>query len=86
MAAGLKVAGGKCILNSTNYEDGEERFYKLPDLARQYDVGIVVGPIDEESMARTAARKFAIAKRAYEAAIGLLYSFFWPSNISKIRR
>jgi 5-methyltetrahydrofolate--homocysteine methyltransferase len=26
MEAGLKVAGGKCILNSTNYEDGEERF------------------------------------------------------------
>jgi 5-methyltetrahydrofolate--homocysteine methyltransferase len=69
MAAGLKVAGGKCILNSTNYEDGEERFYKLLDLAQQYGAGIVVGTIDEEGMARTAARKFAIAKRAYEAAI-----------------
>jgi len=22
MEAGLKVAGGKCLLNSTNYEDG----------------------------------------------------------------
>ena len=29
MEAGLKVAGGKCILNSTNYEDGEERFYQV---------------------------------------------------------
>ncbi len=28
MEAGLKVAGGKCLLNSTNYEDGEPRFFK----------------------------------------------------------
>ena len=29
MESGLKVAGGKCILNSTNYEDGNERFFKV---------------------------------------------------------
>ncbi|NDC13837.1 MAG: methionine synthase, partial [Synechococcaceae bacterium WB9_2_170] len=32
MEAGLKVAGGKCILNSTNYEDGDERFFKVLEL------------------------------------------------------
>lgn len=69
MEAGLKVAGGKCILNSTNYEDGEERFYKLLDIAKQYGAGIVVGTIDEDGMGRTAAKKFEIAKRAYDAAI-----------------
>ena len=69
MEAGLKVAGGKCILNSTNYEDGEERFYKLLDIAKQYGAGIVVGTIDEDGMGRTATKKFEIAKRAYEAAI-----------------
>ncbi|WP_072620385.1 methionine synthase [Spirulina major] len=69
MEAGLKVAGGKCILNSTNYEDGEPRFYQVLDLAKRYGAGIVVGTIDEEGMARTAERKFAIAKRAYDAAI-----------------
>jgi 5-methyltetrahydrofolate--homocysteine methyltransferase len=69
MEAGLKVAGGKCILNSTNYEDGEERFLKVLELAKQYGAGVVVGTIDEEGMGRTAAKKFAIAKRAYEAAI-----------------
>lgn len=69
MEAGLKVAGGKCILNSTNYEDGEPRFYKVLDLARKYGAGVVVGTIDEEGMARTAEKKFTIAKRAYEAAI-----------------
>jgi len=69
MEAGLKVAGGKCILNSTNYEDGEERFYKVLELAKRYGAGVVVGTIDEEGMARTAAQKFAIAQRAYHDAI-----------------
>ena len=69
MEAGLKVAGGKCILNSTNYEDGEERFFKVLELAKQYGAGVVVGTIDEDGMARTAEQKFAIAKRAYQAAV-----------------
>ncbi len=68
MEAGLKVAGGKCILNSTNYEDGEERFFKVLQLAKKYGAGVVIGTIDEEGMARTAEQKFAIAKRAYEDA------------------
>ena len=69
MEAGLKVAGGKCILNSTNYEDGEERFYQVLDLAKRYGAGIVIGTIDEDGMGRTADKKFEIAKRAYDAAV-----------------
>ncbi|USR90848.1 methionine synthase [Phormidium yuhuli AB48] len=69
MEAGLKVAGGKCLLNSTNYEDGEERFYKVLEIAKQYGAGVVIGTIDEEGMARTADKKFEIAKRAYHAAV-----------------
>ncbi|MBD2097974.1 methionine synthase [Trichocoleus sp. FACHB-591] len=69
MEAGLKVAGGKCLLNSTNYEDGEDRFFKVLELAKEYGAGVVVGTIDEEGMARTAERKFAIAQRAYRAAV-----------------
>lgn len=68
MEAGLKVAGGKCILNSTNYEDGEERFYQVLELAKRYGAGIVIGTIDEDGMGRTADQKFAIAQRAYNAA------------------
>ena len=68
MEAGLQHAGGKCILNSTNYEDGEPRFAKVLDLAKQYGAGVVIGTIDEEGMARTAEGKFNIAKRAYEQA------------------
>jgi 5-methyltetrahydrofolate--homocysteine methyltransferase len=69
MEAGLKVAGGKCILNSTNYEDGEERFLKVLELAKKYGTGIVIGTIDEDGMGRTAEKKFEIAKRAYHATL-----------------
>ena len=69
MEAGLKVAGGKCILNSTNYEDGDERFFKVLALAKRYGAGVVIGCIDEDGMARTAEKKFAIAQRAYRDAL-----------------
>ena len=65
MESGLKVSGGKCILNSTNYEDGNERFFKVLELAKTYGAGVVVGTIDEDGMARTAEKKFEIAQRAY---------------------
>jgi len=69
MESGLKVAGGKCLLNSTNYEDGEIRFLKVLELAKRYGAGLIIGTIDEEGMARTAEKKFQIARRAYEQAI-----------------
>jgi 5-methyltetrahydrofolate--homocysteine methyltransferase len=69
MEAGLEHAGGKCLLNSTNYEDGEPRFLKVLELAKEYGAGIVVGLIDEEGMARTAENKLRIARRAYQHAV-----------------
>ncbi len=69
MEAGLEHAGGKSLLNSTNYEDGEPRFLKVLDLAKHYGAGIVVGLIDEEGMARTAENKIKIARRAYKQAV-----------------
>ena len=72
MEAGLQHAGGKCILNSTNYEDGEPRFAKVIDLARRYGASIVIGTIDEDGMARTTDGKLKIAKRAYDQATGEL--------------
>jgi 5-methyltetrahydrofolate--homocysteine methyltransferase len=72
MEAGLQHAGGKCILNSTNYEDGVPRFVKVIELAKEYGGSIVIGTIDEEGMARTAEGKFKIARRAYDQATGEL--------------
>ncbi|HYJ46344.1 MAG TPA: methionine synthase, partial [Pyrinomonadaceae bacterium] len=65
MEAGLEHAGGKCILNSTNYEDGEPRFAKVLELCKAYGAGVVIGTIDEKGMARTREGKFEIARRAY---------------------
>ncbi|MCA1556871.1 MAG: B12-binding domain-containing protein, partial [Acidobacteria bacterium] len=57
-----------CILNSTNYEDGEPRFAKVIELAKKFGASVVIGTIDEEGMARTAEGKFKIASRAYAQA------------------
>ncbi|HYE03435.1 MAG TPA: vitamin B12 dependent-methionine synthase activation domain-containing protein, partial [Phycisphaerales bacterium] len=70
----LEHAGGKCIINSTNFEDGTDRFDEACRLARQFGAALVIGCIDEDphaSMARTADRKEAIARRGYERAVGL---------------
>jgi len=72
MEAGLKRAGGKCILNSMNLEDGEEKFAEICNLARKYGAAVVAGTIDEdpkEAMGKTADRKFEIAAREYDLAV-----------------
>src|SRR5438477_7227644 len=66
MEAGLKLHGGRCILNSMNLEDGEERIAHICALAKKYGAAVVAGTIDEDkqnAMARTAARKLSIAQR-----------------------
>ncbi len=69
MEAGLEHAGGKSLLNSTNYEDGEERFLKVLDLAKRFGAGVVMGLIDEDGMARSAPDKLKIARRAYKQTV-----------------
>ena len=71
--AGLKLTGGKCIINSVNLEDGEERVRKIARLCRQYGAAVVALTIDEdprEAMAKTADRKLAIATRLYDLLTG----------------
>jgi 5-methyltetrahydrofolate--homocysteine methyltransferase len=74
LEAGLQHAGGSCIINSANFEDGEEKFDHLCTLARTFSASLVIGTIDEdpeEAMARTADRKFEIAHRAIARATEL---------------
>ncbi|GJQ28705.1 MAG: 5-methyltetrahydrofolate--homocysteine methyltransferase [Phycisphaerae bacterium] len=69
--AGLRLAGGKCIINSANFEEGDEKFDAVCRLAKIYGAALVIGSIDEDkdhSMARTADRKLAIARRGYDRA------------------
>ncbi|MBX3358838.1 MAG: methionine synthase [Phycisphaeraceae bacterium] len=70
--SGLKHAAGKCLINSANFEDGEEKFDDICQLAKAYGAGLVIGSIDEDkqaSMARSADRKLAIAQRAHDRAV-----------------
>src|SRR5207302_1529146 len=72
MEAGLKLAGGRCVLNSMNLEDGEERLAAICSLAKKYGAAVVAGTIDEDkvaAMARTAERKLAIALRIRDLAV-----------------
>ena len=72
MEAGLKHAGGKCLLNSMNLEDGEEKLAEICRLAKRFGAGVVAGTIDEdpqEAMAKTAERKIAIAERIADLAV-----------------
>src|SRR6185369_2710259 len=72
MEAGLKLAGGRCILNSMNLEDGEEKLAHICKLAKQYGAAVVAGTIDEDkiaAMARTAERKISIARRIRDLAV-----------------
>ncbi len=67
--AGLKLAGGKCIINSINLEDGEDKVGRIAGLLRQYGAAVVALTIDEdpvEAMAKTADRKLAIATRLHD--------------------
>ena len=61
MESGLKSAGGKCIINSTNYEDGNERFDQVLNLALGYGSGLVVGTIDEDGMARNSEKNIRLS-------------------------
>jgi|CXWL01.1.fsa_nt_gi 5-methyltetrahydrofolate--homocysteine methyltransferase len=69
MEEALKRAPGKCVLNSVNLEDGEERFEAVIPLVHQFGAALVVGTIDEDKvmgMGLTRARKLAIAKRSFD--------------------
>jgi 5-methyltetrahydrofolate--homocysteine methyltransferase len=73
MEAGLKLAGGRCILNSMNLEEGEHKLGQICTLARKYGAAVVAGCIDEDklqAMARTAARKIEIATRIRDLSVG----------------
>ncbi len=69
METALKFMGGKCIINSINFEDGEERPAKILALAKQFGAAVVALTIDEEGMAKTVEKKLAIAHRLHDFAV-----------------
>ncbi|MFE9767452.1 methionine synthase [Streptomyces sp. NPDC005808] len=69
LRAGLEKLGGRAVINSVNYEDGdgpESRFAKVTGLAREHGAALIALTIDEEGQARTVEHKVAIAQRLIE--------------------
>ncbi|MDT0494345.1 methionine synthase [Streptomyces griseus] len=66
LRAGLEQLGGRAVLNSVNYEDGdgpESRFAQVSALAAEHGAALIALTIDEEGQARTVEHKVAIAER-----------------------
>ncbi|MFG2440344.1 methionine synthase [Streptomyces sp. NPDC048508] len=71
--AGLERLGGRAVINSVNYEDGdgpESRFAKVTRLAQEHGAALIALTIDEEGQARTVETKVAIAERLIEDLTG----------------
>ncbi|MGA2624384.1 MAG: methionine synthase [Bacteroidota bacterium] len=64
----LRLISGKAIINSVNLEDGEERMKAVLPLCKKYGAAVIALTIDEQGMAKTAARKLEIARRIHKLA------------------
>ncbi|HJT07596.1 MAG TPA: homocysteine S-methyltransferase family protein, partial [Stellaceae bacterium] len=68
LEAALKLYGGKPVLNSINFEDGEEPATKRMQLARRFGTAVIALTIDEQGMAKEVDRKVDVAKRLHDFA------------------
>ncbi len=66
----LKLHGGKPIINSINFEDGEQAAIDRLRLAKKFGAAVIALTIDESGMAKTADHKLAIAERLVAFACG----------------
>ncbi|MGI8723577.1 MAG: methionine synthase [Geodermatophilaceae bacterium] len=70
--AGLEMLGGRCVVNSVNFEDGEgpdSRFARVMPIIREHGAAVVVMCIDESGQARTAELKVAVAARTIDTLV-----------------
>ena len=68
----LTYCQGKSIINSINFEDGEEKFDLVVPLIKKYGAAVVIGAIDEDkqqAQAITRERKLAIAQRSRDLCV-----------------
>ncbi len=66
LEAALKLYGGKAVLNSINFEDGEEPAAARLALAKRFGAAVIALTIDEQGMAKDAEAKRRIAKRLHD--------------------
>jgi 5-methyltetrahydrofolate--homocysteine methyltransferase len=66
--AALKLHGGKPIINSINFEDGEKIAHDRLLLAKKFGAAVIALTIDEVGMAKTVEQKLATARRLVDFA------------------
>ena len=71
--AGLELLGGRAVVNSVNYEDGEgegSRFSRIMPVVKEHGAAVIALTIDETGQARTREHKVAVASRLITALTG----------------
>jgi len=66
LKAGLEALGGRSVINSVNYEDGDgptSRFARIMPLVQEHGAAVVALTIDEQGQARTTEWKLRVARR-----------------------
>jgi 5-methyltetrahydrofolate--homocysteine methyltransferase len=69
LRAGLEHLGGRSVINSVNYEDGDDensRFAKIMPLVKEHGAAVIGLTIDEDGQARDTDWKVRVAKRLIE--------------------
>ncbi|ROS72994.1 methionine synthase [Cellulomonas sp. PhB143] len=70
--AGLELVGGRAVVNSVNFEDGNtptSRFQRVMPLVKEHGAAVIALTIDEEGQARTTETKLAIASRLIDTLV-----------------
>ncbi|WP_029253566.1 methionine synthase [Paraoerskovia marina] len=70
--AGLELVGGRAVVNSVNFEDGEgesSRFRRIMPAVKEHGAAVIALTIDEEGQARTTEHKVAIASRLIDTLV-----------------
>ncbi len=68
LESALRLHGGKPIINSMNFEDGEQPAADRMVLAKKFGAAMIALTIDEEGMCKTPERKLEVATRLVEFA------------------
>jgi 5-methyltetrahydrofolate--homocysteine methyltransferase len=72
MKAGLELIGGRPVINSVNFEDGDgpnSRFQRSMPLVKEHGAAVIALTIDEQGQARTKEDKVRIASRLIDTLV-----------------
>ncbi len=69
MEAALSLYPGRGIINSVNLEGGRARMDAVLPIVLKHGAAVVALTIDEQGMAKTAARKLEVARKIYQIAV-----------------